>query len=354
MTEPARTEAASAAAGSGAAALEMTPGACLAQARVAHGLSVEGVAQQLKFSPRQIEALEADRYHELAGIAVVRGMVRGYARLVHLDAEPLLAALKDVVPVPDAGRIVARYHEPVPFSNASKRSNMVYLVFTLAVLAVAALVWVQWRQERPESEARMTFVAPATEPQTTVASAGALPSAPTGEATAPASPVGDAEVSAATPAGAQAGTAATDAHGASDSESSPRSDTPPDAPAGAETEATSRPMAEAATEAATEAAAPAATGSSETPVPSAAASAGGAAHRVRLEFLEDSWVEIRDADGKRLHAQLNAAGSEVSVEGKAPLSFVIGNAQFVRLSVDGRDFDLTPHTKVAVARFKLP
>lgn len=351
MTEPARTEAASAAAGSGASALEMTPGACLAQARIAHGLSVEGVAQQLKFSPRQIEALEADRYHELAGIAVVRGMVRGYARLVHLDAEPLLAALKDVVPVPDASRIVARYHEPVPFSDASKRSNVVYLVFTLAVLAVAALVWVQWRQERPESEARMTFVAPATEPQTTVASAGALPSAPAGEAAAPASTVGEADVPAATPAGAEAGAAASDAQGASDSESGPRSDTPPDAPAVAETEAPSPSVAEAATDAA---AAPAATGSTDAPVQSAGASAGDAAHRVRLEFLEESWVEIRDADGKLLHAQLNAAGSEVSVEGKAPLSFVIGNAQFVRLSVDGRDFDLTPHTKVAVARFKLP
>lgn len=349
MTEPVRTEAASAAAGSGAAALEMTPGACLAQARIAHGLSVEGVAQQLKFSPRQIEALEADRYHELAGIAVVRGMVRGYARLVQLDAEPLLAALKDVVPVPDAGRIVARYHEPVPFSDASKRSNVVYLVFTLAVLAVAALVWVQWRQERPESEARMTFVAPATEPQTTVASAGALPSAPAGEA--PASPVGDADVSAATPAGAEAGAAATDAQGTSDSAPGPVPDAPPDAPAAADTEAPSPPTAEAAAGAAV---APAATGSTEAPVQSAGASEGDAAHRVRLEFLEEAWVEIRDADGKRLHAQLNAAGSEVSVEGKAPLSFVIGNAQFVRLSVDGRDFDLTPHTKVAVARFKLP
>jgi len=353
MTEPARTEAASAAAGSGAAALEMTPGACLAQARIARGLSVEGVAQQLKFSPRQIEALEADRYHELAGIAVLRGMVRGYARLVQRDAEPLLAALKDVVPVPDASRIVARYNEPVPFSDASKRSNLVYVVFTLAVLAVAALVWVQWRQERPASEARMTFIAPATEPQTTVASAGALPSTPAGEAAAPGSPIGESAASVATPAGAQASAAATDAPSSSDSAASPASDTPPEPPAGAATEAAaSPPVAEAAADAA--ATQTAAAGPTEVAAQGASGPAAGPRQRVRVECLEEAWVEIRDGDGKRLHAELHAAGSEVSVEGKAPLSFVIGNAQFVRLSVDGHDFDLTPYIRVAVARFKLP
>jgi len=102
----------------------MTPGTRLAQARIAHGLSVEGVAQQLKFSPGQIAALEGDRYDELPGVAAVRGMVRGYARLVQVDAAPLLEALRDVVPAPDASRIVARYEEPVPFSDASKRSNV--------------------------------------------------------------------------------------------------------------------------------------------------------------------------------------------------------------------------------------
>ncbi|MDX1377181.1 MAG: helix-turn-helix transcriptional regulator, partial [Burkholderiales bacterium] len=75
MTEHDRIEAAL------AADAAVAPGAVLAQARVARGLSREAVAQQLKFSPRQIEALEAGRFDALPGIAVVRGMVRGYARL---------------------------------------------------------------------------------------------------------------------------------------------------------------------------------------------------------------------------------------------------------------------------------
>ena len=39
------------------------------------------IALRLKFSPKQIEALEADRYDALAGPAFVRGMIRAYAKL---------------------------------------------------------------------------------------------------------------------------------------------------------------------------------------------------------------------------------------------------------------------------------
>ena len=77
------------------------------------------------------------------------------------------------------------------------------------------------------------------------------------------------------------------------------------------------------------------------------------AHRIELEFGDESWVEIRDANGKVVFSRLNAAGSKASVEGPGPLSFVIGNAQSVRLTYDGRDVDLEPYTKVAVARFTL-
>ena len=314
-----------------AATPAMSPGARLAQARIAHGMTIESIAQQLKFSSRQIDALEGNRYDELPGVAVVRGMVRGYARIVQLDAAPLLEALKTAVPAPDSNRIIARYRQPVPFSDVSKRSNVVYVIFTIAVLAVAALVLVQWRQDRP-APARMTFV-PAPEPvqppaPTTVASAGgALPVRPEMVSGAP-------EAQAASPAPAT-DTADAEASAALDDEPAAAGDSANADGSGARVDATQTAAAPATSEAATRA-------------------AGASEHRVRLEFAEDAWVEIRDAKGRVLHAQLNSGGSEVSVDGKGPLSFVIGNAQFVRLNYDGRSVDLTPYIKVAVARFTLP
>lgn len=72
-----------------------------------------------------------------------------------------------------------------------------------------------------------------------------------------------------------------------------------------------------------------------------------------MKFERESWVEIRGRDGKALVSQLNAAGSERTVEGKAPFALIIGNAQHVRLSYDDRPIDLAPHVKVEVARFTL-
>lgn len=305
-----------------------TPGERLARARVANGLSIEAIAQQLKFSPRQIEALEGDRYDALPGATMVRGMVRSYARLLGLDAGALLEALKESVAAPDADQIVARYREQVPFSDTTKRSNAVYVVFTIAVLAVAALVLVQWRADRP-APARMTFVpaaqAPLESAPTTVASAGASVAARAGD------------------------DAAMDRR--------PATDSAPLAPASstAETAAASgseMTSAEARVET-TEVAVAAPYRSVVVPVVPVVTSAADSKNRVQLQFLQDAWVEVRDRDGVVLHSKLNTAGSDVRIEGDGPFSFVIGNAQFVRLTYDDRDVDLTPYIKVAVARFTL-
>jgi cytoskeleton protein RodZ len=157
---------------------ETSVGATLARARAELGWSVADVAQQLKFAPRQIEALEAERYEALPGSTFARGMVRSYARLLKLDAGPLLAALEGRFDVPDANRLAARFREPVPFSDGARRSNVIYAVLSLGVLAVAAVMLYEWRQERA-SVARLTFVpaakAPLEPPRAAVASAAPTP-----------------------------------------------------------------------------------------------------------------------------------------------------------------------------------
>ena len=72
---------------------DQRPGRMLADARADKKLSVAEVAQQLKLSTGQIEALEADAYDRLPGPVFVRGFVRNYARLLDLDGESLVATL---------------------------------------------------------------------------------------------------------------------------------------------------------------------------------------------------------------------------------------------------------------------
>lgn len=80
------------------AAVPMSVGGRLRQAREAAGLSVGDVAGSLKFSPRQIEALEGGDFAALHGATLIRGFVRSYARLLKLDTDGMLAQLEQSVP----------------------------------------------------------------------------------------------------------------------------------------------------------------------------------------------------------------------------------------------------------------
>jgi cytoskeleton protein RodZ len=137
-------------------------GAELARARQDAGLSLEEAARQLRFAPRQLEALERGDLQRLPGGAAVRGMVRSYARLLRLDPEALVARIAASTEGQDAERLAQRFRQPVPFSDASRRSNLAYIALSLALLAVVAAVAFEWRQER--SAARLSFVAAAQQP----------------------------------------------------------------------------------------------------------------------------------------------------------------------------------------------
>jgi cytoskeleton protein RodZ len=135
----------------------------LSRARAALGFSVKDVAQQLKFAPRQIEALEQGRFEELPTGTFARGMVRAYARLLKLDAEPLVERIAERVAVPDNAAAVASTRRPIPITDSARRSNTVYAALSLAILAVIAGVAFQWQRERAGA-ARLTFVAAADAP----------------------------------------------------------------------------------------------------------------------------------------------------------------------------------------------
>src|SRR3990167_3427153 len=101
-------------------------GIMLREARERLGLGVTDVADQIKFAPRQIEALEADDFRRLPEMPFVRGFVRSYAKILHLDAQALLAAL------PQAETVSTRLEPasvevPFPVAHSVQRQNMILL-----------------------------------------------------------------------------------------------------------------------------------------------------------------------------------------------------------------------------------
>lgn len=267
-------------------------GAELTRAREALGLSIADVAQQLKFAPRQIEALEQEQFDRLPAGTFVRGMLRAYARMLKLDSGAVVGRVAARLAAPDNTTAVASVNRAIPITDSARRSNLTYAALSVALLAVIAAVAVEWQQERSRA-ARLSFVPAAQAPQ------GALEPAR--------SPVASASASSIV--------------------------TPPQL----------APMAEGAAEAK-----PAA--GTERPV--AVAVAEGS-RRLVLRFERESWVEVRGRGGKLLLSQLNAAGSERQLDGEPPFQLIIGNAQHVRLTYGDRPVDLAPHVKVEVARLTL-
>ena len=63
---------------------------------------------------------------------------------------------------------------------------------------------------------------------------------------------------------------------------------------------------------------------------------GAAQAQLNVRFSALSWVEISDADGRRLLHGLYAPGSTREVSGTAPLRVVLGNAPAVDLQLNGQ------------------
>ncbi len=68
-------------------------GAMLTRARMERDWTVQQVADQLKLSTKQIVALEENKFDDLPKLVIVRGFVRTYAKLLKIDADPLVALL---------------------------------------------------------------------------------------------------------------------------------------------------------------------------------------------------------------------------------------------------------------------
>ncbi|MCX7961875.1 MAG: helix-turn-helix domain-containing protein [Burkholderiales bacterium] len=132
-------------------------GAELARARQSLGLSVAQVAQQLKLAPRQVEALEAEAWERLPAGPFARGMLRSYARVLGLDAEALLARVGERLRAADPTDAPLLARRAIPFTDGTRRLNLVYGALYVAVHATIAFVALEWRAERARA-ARPTFV----------------------------------------------------------------------------------------------------------------------------------------------------------------------------------------------------
>lgn len=289
------------------AAPVVTPGvgATLRGAREARGMALGEVAQALKLSPRQVQALEDENWAALPGAAFIKGFVRNYARLVGTDAAPLLAGLTlgDAAQPPRLDRPTMERRTLLPEPGRPQRKDYLAVLAggTFLALALGAYFFLPADFWQKLPGLTTPAVERAAEPVT--AAAPAADAAP-----GKAEPLPSEPASVAPPAGTPAA--------------------PPP------------PVAAEAPPAASQAA------------PASAPAVAGA-RALHFAFARASWVEVRDRDGQILHSQLNPAGSERQIEGTPPYRLIVGSASHVTLRYQGRTILLEPRSKDDVARLTL-
>lgn len=278
----------------------LSVGKILREARISQGLNVADVASSIKFAPRQVEALEADDFVHLPELAFVRGFVRSYARLLHIDEIPLLDSL------PRAHQQLTSVQDDlpgVPFSTSqsTRRINMTWLFAAMGIAVFLGFaIWLS--QDKPAAKKaaeNYAAVAPVPIAQPVVSEVAAA------SAVEIASPV-LAGPTVATPAIVSPVVAVL-----------PRA-------ASAVSAATAPPVKQWAKQ--------------------------GPIH---LVFEVEAWVDIKDGTGKTLLKQVNPTGTERWLKGQPPFSLVIGNASGVRLYYEGEEVDLKEFADSEVARLTL-
>lgn len=323
---------------------EVSLGAVLREAREHLGLSVADVANQIKFAPRQIEAIEADDYQHLPEEAFLRGFIRSYAKILQLDAQKLLAALPhSMTKIATMELVPASVGVPFPSAHSLPKHNMILLV-AAAVLAVFAGGFALWN-----------FMSPIKHP--VVAQVETPVSLPAEVQTIPAPPAPDERLT--EPTLANTPKVKNKLEGVQ-SETKSQTKTVAKPEVKPETKPVVKPVEKPVLMLGLNPEVKPVTRSEVKPevkpeakpvTPQQAKSATAETQpdnstkvtQLRLEFGEESWTEIRDKDDKIISSQVNPAGSELVVYGRAPFTMLIGHGLAARLYHQGKQVDLTPY-----------
>lgn len=363
----------------------------LREARDARGVTLEEVAARLRLGVATIRSMEEGSFERLPAATYARGYLRAYSNFLGLDAEPLLQAYDQYADKPPELNPFAS--SPPPQIQASDLPVRA-VTYGIAMLLIALLGAWLWQTQQFSSvdalsmpkwgaESDPAAVQPITEPVQAVP-AEVAPAPAAAEIQSPTSPavtassgapgsaavVADAPlqdpVSSAGNPGAPASVPATGA-GAEAAPVAAASATDQPSAAGVDL-ATPTPLTEQ--NAALAVNAPGmqvvpATGeipyasppspASDSAVPSDATAIGVATgpQAISFDLAEDSWLEVYDAEDKRLYYNIGRQGTRVSVQGVLPYRVKVGNAPAVLVSYQGRSLDVTAFSTGSVARFQV-
>ena len=326
---------------------QTTIGAYLKRLRNEKNISVAEVAARMYLRLEVIEALEQDDHDNLPGPLYVYGYLQHYAKILDVPADKLVAMYKRDTAEPreqvaEPRERAAETQKQVTVTRTQTETTpkqpknwtyaIIYLVLFILVLASFALWRSRYAQDQAENTGSLDYPITIVEhPDTRSGGAGTEMDEPGQTPAYPEAPEPES-----TP----------EAEATLEPETAPE---PPPAPGpNDESRATGTQLPET----------PAETVEGE---PEAAPAyeittitAGAGPDTVTLVLIVDCWIEIFDAENKKVFYDLARAGQTLVLSGTAPFSVLLGNADAATVEFNNTPFDITPHvTGIGIARFVL-
>ncbi|MEX8193159.1 helix-turn-helix domain-containing protein [Comamonas guangdongensis] len=315
----------------------VTAGAMLRQAREAVHVQLPSLAATLKVPQHKLEALETDDYAAFPDHVFMRALAMGMCRALHIDSAPVLALLPrtQLKSLEGSGpgineavkERISFKAKGTPLDSRAGGSRKIAAGVLILLAAAAAVYFVPFHQAVDSASDAVAGQS---------AGAAALPASASGTVV---------ESGAAVPMGAASNSG--DAPEAASAEAAPA--VPATPVAAAAPVAASGPAA-AAVGGTGDAAAPApAPNAAAAPVPAAAPASGAV---LALKASGQSWVKVKDANGKVVLEKTLAKDESVTAEGLLPLSVIVGNAKGTQVLVRGEPLNIST-TRDNVARFEV-
>lgn len=302
-------------------------GASLAAARLQKDWSIQQVAEQLKLSPRQIVALEANQFEALPKMVIVRGFVRAYAKLLKIDADSVVGLLpKDTESIQWEAAMKPALSTPFLESRLSlmgrQENNYRYLIGA-AVLAVLAVIFFLLQRSEIVGAAKNWMGQSSASVPDLMVNADPAPGASGSTIPVPVLNTEPLPIQPVLTDSAQAVVNVAKNQPASESQQVLQGGVSNEAPAGKTEAENVRAVSVAA--------------QPEKPMPSVPANG-----LVKFKFNQDSWIQIKRENGSILTSHLARAGTLEVFEMKESLQVKIGNAAGVVAELRGTPLEIAP------------
>ncbi len=293
------------------AELFVTPGQLLRTQREKQGLSAQEIAKRTHLDIKIVESIEQDSDEGMPAATYVRGYLRSYAKIVGVDPDHIITLYNSDSPHPPP-EILPEVKQPSQISSSDKPVKAFTYLITLG-LVLLLLIWYQSNfvvetstinePENYNSKTRINGVDITYDIVNHPSSWQSPKDIPEVESTSPAPVLHDDTLELQSDNGEQT-LGILPVEGIDDKTPSSVTGSGPDT--------------------------------------------------IDLELKRDSWIEIFDANDKRLFHDLALSGEKYSIHGTAPFNVLFGFSPGVVMKFNGKAFNHSRYSNNGIARFKLP